>query len=148
MIPYRIKICVAESVTGGQFSYNIVKYRGASKILEYSLVCYNNKSKFKFLDIKEEIDKYGVVSKQVAELMAKKIIKFSNGPKILALSCTGQAGPELINNKEKVGTVFIGVNYNNNIYSVRKSFKQKNRISIIKLTVNEMINQGLKAIKN
>ena len=34
-----------ESITGGKFSSEIVKYEGASKILEFSIISYSTQSK-------------------------------------------------------------------------------------------------------
>ena len=44
----KIRICAAESITGGKFSSEIVKYEGASKILEFqlSLIALNQKKVF------------------------------------------------------------------------------------------------------
>ena len=44
----KIKLCVAESITGGRFVYEFVKEKGASNFLDYSLVCYSNDSKIEF----------------------------------------------------------------------------------------------------
>ena len=147
LIKKNIKICVAESITGGSFASKIVNEKGASSILDYSVVCYSNDSKKSILKINKEIIKYGVVSAKVAELMVKRISYFSNHKKILALSCTGQAGPKKLNEIEEIGTVFFGVGYKNSLTTKKKKFKSKNRREIIKLSVQEMINLGFSAIQ-
>ena len=144
----KIKLCIAESVTGGGFAFEMIKKKNASKIIDFSIVCYTEKSKGKILNISKDIKKYGVVSKQVAELMATKVLKYSKYKKVLALSCTGQAGPTKINEKEKIGTVFIGVSYRNNIFSIKKVIKSTERLKIIKEVINEMVNVGIKTISD
>ena len=141
----KIKLCIAESITGGSFAYKIIKNEGASKIIDYSIVCYSNNSKREILNIKE-IAKYGVVSKEVAKAMAKEVVRYSDSKKILALSCTGQAGPKKLNQKETIGSVYIGVNYNEVNFSIKRKIQEKKRLAIIDATVNEMIDIGLKTI--
>ena len=143
----QIKLCLAESITGGNFAFEIIKNAGASKIIDFSIVCYSNSSKQKILKIDNEISKFGVVSKQVAESMAKNAIKFSNDKSTLALSCTGQAGPEKINESENIGLVYIGANFNKIKYSFKREIIKQNRILIINQTINEMIDIGMKIIQ-
>ena len=45
----KIKIFVAESITGGKFTAELVKTKGASEYLDYSLITYSNESKKCFL---------------------------------------------------------------------------------------------------
>ncbi len=141
-----IKLCVAESITGGKFAYEIIKNKNASKVIDYSLVTYSNNSKSKFLKLKLPLKKYNPVSIEIAQLMAKEVVKFSKNKKVIGVSCTGQAGPGLINKDLKIGTVFIGVNYNKKIISIKKSFEKKSRLSVINFTVSQMIKQCLKVI--
>ena len=70
----RIKLYIAESITGGKFTSELVEIEGASKFLDYSIVTYSNKSKQSFLGIEHVIKKHGVVSSEVASQMAKKIV--------------------------------------------------------------------------
>tara|TARA_B100000963_G_C22594173_1_gene657031 strand:+ start:1041 stop:1526 length:486 start_codon:yes stop_codon:yes gene_type:complete len=142
----KIKLCVAESVTGGGFAFEIIKIKNASKIFDYSIVCYNNESKSNFLNISKDIKKYGVVSSEVAKSMALNISKYSKSKKVLALSSTGQAGPNKINQKEKIGTVFIGIHYCNNNFSIKKVIKTNDRVKIINKIIDEMVNIGIKTI--
>ena len=53
----KLKLCVAESITGGKFVYEFVKRKGASSFIDYSLVCYSNDSKVMFLGLEEELKK-------------------------------------------------------------------------------------------
>ncbi len=147
LLKNKIKICVAESITGGRFTSEIIKFPGASKIIDYSIVCYSNESKKKFLKIDKQIKKNGVVSSEVAKLMVKNLTQFSKSKKILAISCTGYAGPVKNNIKDKVGNVFIGIKFKKKIFTVEKNFKFNNRLKIINATTKEMINIALDTIQ-
>ena len=41
----KMKVCIAESLTGGKVAYSFVKKEGASEIFDFSIVCYSNDSK-------------------------------------------------------------------------------------------------------
>lgn len=148
LLKKNIKLCAAESITGGRFAFEIIKNQDASKIFDYSLVTYTNESKSKILGLKKKITKTNVVSKEMSEYMVAEVIKFSNPSKTLAISCTGQAGPTILNTNFPIGTVFIGVAYEEKIFSFEKFFNKKSRKSIINSTVKEMINICLNIVEN
>ena len=148
LLKKNVKLCAAESVTGGKFAFEIIKNENASKIFDYSLVTYTNESKSKILGLKNEINKSNVVSKKMSEYMVKQVIKFSNHEKTLAVSCTGQAGPKILNKKLPSGTVFIGVSYEKKILSFKKCFNLKDRESVINSTVKEMIHVCLNIVED
>jgi len=143
-----IKICAAESITGGRFAFEIIKNEGASKIFSYSLVTYTSESKSKILGLKKEINKTNVVSREISKYMAREVIRFSNPRKTLAISCTGQAGPKILNINFPIGTVFIGVAYKEKIFSFKRCFDLKDRNSIINSTVKEMVSICLKIVES
>ncbi len=134
----KIKICIAESITGGFLSSELVKVPNASQYLEYAFVTYSLNSKDSLFNIKRHIKKYGVVSYEVAELMVKKIRNFSKEKNLLSISCTGFAGPES-DKKHNLGTVYIGAMYLKEFKVIKKKIKSKDRKKIIKLTALEMI---------
>ncbi len=141
LIKKEIKICSAESVTGGRFAYEIIKYKNASKIFDYSLVVYSKHAKSRILKLKNQLEKYNLVSKEIAESMVKQVIRFSKSKKKLGISCTGQAGPGYLNKKNEIGTVFIGISFEKKLFTIKKKFKFNSRKKIIEATVEEMINQ-------
>ena len=147
LLKKNVKICAAESITGGRFAFEIIKNESASKVFDYGLVTYSNDSKSVILGLKDKIKKTNVVSKQMSKYMVKEVTKFSNHKKVLAVSCTGQAGPKVLNTNFPIGTVFIGVSYKAKIFSFKKCFSQKDRSSIINSTVKEMINSCLDIIQ-
>ena len=134
----KIKIFVAESITGGRFTAELVKIKGASEYLDYSLVTYSNESKSVFFNIEKIIKKNGVISAEVALKMAERVSFNSNYVNKIGLACTGLASkvPEYYN--VKLGTVFIACCYKKKKKVIKKVFSEKRRSKIISMTVTEM----------
>tara|TARA_B100000963_G_C22326118_1_gene536501 strand:+ start:168 stop:647 length:480 start_codon:yes stop_codon:yes gene_type:complete len=137
-----LKLYVAESITGGKFTSELVKFEGASKYLDYSIITYSNKSKYNFLGIKKAIRKHGVVSSEVAIQMVKKISYKSDFKNKISIACTGFASKPINSEESQQGLVFIAVNYKKKINVVKKVFFKKKREEVINLTVEEMFKQG------
>lgn len=96
-----------ESFTGGSFASEITSVSGASHFFKGAYVTYATEEKHRLLGISwDVIDKYGVVSQEVAGEMA------GHGKVLLnvdfCVSFTGNAGPEAMENKP-VGEIYIGV---------------------------------------
>ena len=96
-----------ESFTGGLFAKEITSVPGASHFYKGGLVTYATEEKNRLVGITyQEIDTFGVVSKEVATMMAV------NGRRVLnvdyCISFTGNAGPDAMEGKP-VGEVYIGV---------------------------------------
>ena len=142
----KMKVCIAESLTGGKVSYSFVKKEGASEIFDFSIVCYSNDSKRKFLSADKIIKKYGVVSAETANIMLKKMQKFTSSKKRLRLSCTGYASRNLSNDNIAVGTVYIGVAVGTKSKIIEKKFKNKGRVGIINRTVEALIYESVKIL--
>jgi nicotinamide-nucleotide amidase len=124
-----LKLYVAESITGGKFTSELVEIKGASKYLDYSIVTYSNKSKYDFLGIEKVIKKHGVVSYEVAANMAKKISYKSRFKNKVSIACTGFASKPSIPKDNQEGVVFVAVNYGKKNKCCEKNFfkKKKNR---------------------
>ena len=136
----KLKLCVAESITGGKFVYEFVKRKGASSFIDYSLVCYSNDSKVMFLGLEEELKKNDVVSEIIVKKMAINITKYSKLKNTIGLSSTGLASNDKrYISKMKTGTVFFAVYYKNKVVAKKKKFENLTREKIISQTVNEMI---------
>ena len=142
----QMKVCIAESLTGGKVAYSFVKKEGASEVFDFSIVCYSNDSKRKFLNADKVIKKYGVVSTETANIMLKKMKKFTYSKKRLRLSCTGYASQNIYNDNIKVGTVYIGIGVGTKSKIIEKKFKNKGRASIINNTVKALINESVKIL--
>ena len=141
-----IKLCIAESLTGGMLASEFTKKEGASKFFEFSIVCYSNNSKHSFFKIKPIIDKFGVVSSEVAREMLIKLDKYSQSKNNLNFSCTGFASKDRGLLNSDIGKVYIGVSYMDKIVILEKKFKNYGRNYIIKQTINELIKEGQKII--
>lgn len=108
------KLITAESLTAGMISSEFSGFAGASAVLWGGFVLYDTKSKTELLHIDREIvDKYGVISKETAEAMAKNAadVLHESNPElknIFSVAVTGNAGPTSLEGKP-VGTVFIAV---------------------------------------
>ena len=124
-----LSMSIAESCTGGMIISKLIAIPGASKVIDCGLVTYSNKAKQIYLAVpKFELEKYGAVSKQVAELMIKGLKK-KNSSDIL-ISTTGIAGPEGGSKKKPVGTVYHSFYFKKkNIFTI-KNFYEGNRFKI------------------
>ena len=68
----KLTISTAESCTGGLLSQLITSVSGASEVFELGICTYSERIKHEFLGVPtEEIEKYDVVSEQVALSMVK-----------------------------------------------------------------------------
>ena len=110
-----------ESMTGGLFASNITSVPGASKVFKGSVVSYSVLIKENVVGVKKEtIDKFGVVSSNVAYEMAEK------GRKLLdvdiCVSVTGNAGPTAEPGEEGVGVVYLGISSKEGTRTIRKQF--------------------------
>ena len=104
----KLTIATAESCTGGLISHMFTNISGSSDYFDRGIVSYSNKSKVELLDVPMDIlNRYGAVSKQVAEAMAKGIRKKSNVD--IGLATTGIAGPTGGTPEKPVGLVYIAV---------------------------------------
>ena len=131
----KLKIAFAESCTGGLLSSSITSISGSSKVFSLGLVTYSNQSKINTLRVpKKKITKYGAVSYETCLSMVKNINKISKTN--ISVSITGVAGPKGGTKKKPVGLVFIGIKKGNNLLVNKYLFKNKNRNSIQKSTVN------------
>lgn len=101
-------LAVAESCTGGRIAAQIVEKEGASRFFLCGVVSYSNESKSKILGVSaESIERYGAVSRQVAEQMAQGVRRISGAD--YGVATTGIAGPSGGSAEKPVGTVWIAV---------------------------------------
>lgn len=113
LIKQKLTIATAESITGGLVAKMITDVPGSSDILKESFVTYAIEAKIKILGVdKNIIDNYGVVSKEVAEDMAKKLKKLTG--RDICISTTGNAGPTVCDDKP-VGRVYVGIYFKDDL---------------------------------
>ena len=140
------KIATAESCTAGLISCAITHISGSSDVFERGYITYSNESKCENLNINPElINKFGAVSRNVAEKMAEGVIFNSNAN--LGLSITGIAGPKGGTDDKPVGLVFIAIH--NKKTGESNSFKnlfEGNREEIRKLCLQKSLEALLEEI--
>lgn len=101
-------LAVAESCTGGLISKRITDVPDASRVFGLGLVTYSNQAKTQFLGVPEAtIKEFGAVSPQTARAMAEGV-RTAGGADI-GVSVTGIAGPGGGSDAKPVGTVHIGL---------------------------------------
>jgi len=89
-----LTIAFAESMTGGLATYELMKNPGASKVISGSIIAYSVKQKHNLLNISlVDINKYGIVSKEISSIMARKIKDIIGSD--IGVGITGNAGPTL-----------------------------------------------------
>ena len=132
----RLKISFAESCTGGLLSSSITSISGSSKVFSLGLVTYSNQAKINILKVpKRIIMKHGAVSYETCFYMVKNLSKISKTN--ISVSITGVAGPKGGTKQKPVGLVYIGIKRGNKTIIRKNLFKNKNRYSIQKSTVNQ-----------
>jgi len=117
-------IATAESCTGGTLAKLLTDIPGASGYFTYGWITYSNDAKISELGIPRElIDKYGAVSEQVAEAMARGAREKSGTD--FAVGVTGIAGPTGASEQKPVGLVYISVDTSNGCETKRFIFPSK-----------------------
>lgn len=87
-----LKLALAESCTGGMLASAITDVPGASACFEASYVTYSRKAKERMLGVPSGLlDKFGVVSGEIARSMAERALEASGSD--IACAVTGVAGP-------------------------------------------------------
>ena len=114
-------LALAESCTGGLIANRLTDVPGSSTYLDRGVVTYSNKAKQELLGVPSSLlRKYGAVSRQVAEAMAKGIRTKSQVD--LGVSVTGIAGPGGGSVKKPVGLVYMAIDGPLGSHVQRKQF--------------------------
>jgi nicotinamide-nucleotide amidase len=101
-------LALAESCTGGEIASRLTQVAGASEYFKGCAVAYHTQSKTDLLGVSAAlINKYSVVSKEVASAMAENARKKFNAT--VGLSTTGNAGPSKGDSDAEIGTVWIAI---------------------------------------
>lgn len=132
-----LTVTCAESCTGGLLSARLVNVPGVSEIYKSGLVTYSNKAKRKLLGVKKAtLQKYGAVSEQTAEEMAKGAAALTKAD--VAVAVTGIAGPDGGTKEKPVGTVYIACAVKGKTV-VKKYQFSGNRSKVREATVSEAL---------
>ena len=99
-------LATAESCTGGWVSKALTDLAGSSDWFGYGLVTYSNRAKQRLLGVGHDtLERYGAVSEQVVEEMARGLLELSGAD--LGLAVSGIAGPDGGSDDKPVGTVWF-----------------------------------------
>ena len=134
-------IASAESCTAGLFAATIVNVADASKVINSSVVTYSNEAKTKYAAVNPEtIEKYNVVSENVAKEMAEGIAKECGAN--IGVGITGLAGPGGGTEELPVGTVCFGLSINGNTVTYKQVFsgdRQQVRYASVDFVITKLI---------
>ena len=119
----KLTLATAESCTGGKIAALMTAIPGASNYFKGSVVSYATQTKIDVLGVsKEVIDKYGVVSAEVAKEMALGVQKLTKSD--YAIATTGNAGPLKGDADAELGEVFIAISSPNDVFVEEFNFGQ------------------------
>lgn len=135
-------LSTAESCTGGLIASSITDIPGASRVYIGGFVVYSTELKRKILGISDEIFKFGIISKEMAEAMAlsSRLLTGSD----YSIATTGNLGPEVMENKP-AGLIYVAIATIDNIL-VRELKLYGERISNKENTTFEALNLLLEII--
>ena len=121
-------LSAAESCTGGEISHLITSVPGSSAYYLGSVTSYAVSVKENVLGVPAEtVEKYGVVSSEVAAAMAEGVRRVTGSD--YAVSTTGLAGPDG-DAFNPVGTVWIGVAGPRGAKTVKRNYKNDRKRNI------------------
>ncbi|AGA33122.1 CinA domain protein [Thioalkalivibrio nitratireducens DSM 14787] len=102
-----LRLCTAESCTGGGIAAALTDLAGSSAWFECGWVTYSNASKMQLLGVDPELlERWGAVSESVAAAMCAGALERSAAD--VAVSVTGIAGPGGGTPEKPVGLVWFG----------------------------------------
>ncbi|MBI5217741.1 MAG: competence/damage-inducible protein A [Bacteroidia bacterium] len=130
-------LAAAESCTGGKIATMLTSVPGSSQYFIGSVVAYSNDVKINTLSVNPyNINKYGAVSQQVVEEMAKGILRFFNSD--YAVATSGIAGPDGGTPEKPVGTVWIAVASADKLHSKKFIFGNLRDVNITRASVTAL----------
>lgn len=102
----RLRICTAESCTGGLLAGLFTELAGSSAVFERGFVTYSNHAKQEVLNVPGDMmADFGAVSEAVVRAMAEGALEVCRAN--IAIAITGIAGPGGGTRMKPVGTVHI-----------------------------------------
>ena len=106
LLANNLSVSTVESCTGGMLAARLINVPGVSEVFKSGFITYSNKAKRKLVNVKKTtLDRYGAVSKQVAEEMVKGA-HLQNKADVI-VSVTGIAGPDGGTKDKPVGLVYV-----------------------------------------
>jgi nicotinamide-nucleotide amidase len=100
----KLMVATAESCTGGLVAGALTDIAGSSAVVDRGFVTYTNEAKHQMLGVPSDmLNKYGAVSRETAEAMARGALGHANADIVVAV--TGIAGPGGGSAEKPVGLV-------------------------------------------
>ena len=131
-------VSTAESCTGGLIGHRLTEVSGSSDVYKGGFVVYNNESKIDLLGVDKSIlIKYGAVSEETAQAMAKNVTNIFASD--YGISVTGIAGPAGGTDQKPVGLVYIGFAKNDDVKVKKFHFgtdRKKNKLRTSQAALN------------
>jgi len=131
-------VSTAESCTGGLIGHRLTEVSGSSDVYKGGFVVYNNESKIDLLGVDKSIlKKYGAVSEETAQAMAKNVTNIFASD--YGISVTGIAGPAGGTDQKPVGLVYIGFAKNDDVKVKKFHFgtdRKKNKLRTSQAALN------------
>ncbi|SFS09963.1 CinA family protein [Yoonia litorea] len=138
-----VRVCTAESCTGGMISAAITDVAGSSAIFDRSFITYTNAAKMEMLGVKPAtLEAHGAVSEKVAAEMARGALAGSDAQ--IAVSVTGIAGPGGSEHKPE-GRVCFGLATDAGVRTETIEFGAIGRAEVRQATTHHAIKLLLKA---
>jgi nicotinamide-nucleotide amidase len=143
MMEKSMTLSCAESCTGGLFAATLTRIPGISQVFDRGFVTYSNRAKMSELGVCEKtIEKYGAVSAETAEEMARGVFRKTGSD--LCIAVTGIAGPDGGSEEKPVGLVYIALvitdgSGRQNIVTEEKFINRNHREKNRELTVLAML---------
>jgi nicotinamide-nucleotide amidase len=121
-----LTLAVAESCTGGRIGDWITNVAGSSAYFLLGVASYSNEAKQHVLGVSPDtLAAHGAVSTQTAEEMARGVRRVSGAA--VGLSTTGIAGPGGGSAEKPVGTVCVGIAWEDGAWSRRFDLGERGR---------------------
>lgn len=125
---FNLRLCVAESCTGGLLGAAITQVSGVSSWFEGGAITYSNTAKHEQLGVDTNtLQKYGAVSALTVCQMVAGVCRNNNVD--VGLSISGIAGPEGVVKGKPVGTVWIGLMLPKNLNKHQQNMSNKKAAS-------------------
>ncbi len=136
-----LTVAVAESLTGGLVTAELVSVPGASAVVLGGVVAYDTELKHTVLGVDAGLlAEHGPVHPEVAEQMAdrvRSVLAVGGRPADVGLATTGVAGPDS-QGGHPPGTVYLGIAVGGSVRSLRLSLTG-DRSAIRERTVHELL---------
>lgn len=146
LLENELTVSCAESCTGGNIAHKIVQIPGSSAYFLGSVVSYSNDVKASVLGVqRNDIDRFGAVSREVVEAMVKGACKLMHTS--CGIATSGIAGPEGGSKLKPVGTVWIAAKCLDTVVSECHHFPG-NRNQVIEAATNHGMVMLINLLRN